>query len=211
CRLGVLGAECSRLIDVACKNSKLQNSKRGENPGNGNLDEDYVVDPLVVKSMGAPKKNSKFKQQRRCSNCGVTRHYNKSCPNVPCRIPNEMVDDDTEKNISSHLDILTKRKRHDSVKNQQKMQKGRDIGGGTAPTSAAKSAFTDQVKTSSPSLDVLVCASSSNEESGMSSRPAESSALSWTNFPSSKSPDPESHHTGNIPKSIPWPRSRFIL
>ncbi|XLR04623.1 hypothetical protein S83_070821, partial [Arachis hypogaea] len=70
--------------------------------------DDYVVDPLVVKSKGAPVKNSKFKQQRRCSNCGVTGHYNKSCPNVPGRIPKEPVDDDTEKNISSHLDILTK-------------------------------------------------------------------------------------------------------
>ncbi|KAL4316142.1 hypothetical protein AHAS_Ahas15G0255500 [Arachis hypogaea] len=74
CRLGVLGVECSRLMDVACKNSsdfveamngivntitKLQ--KRGENPCNCNLDDDYVIDPLVVKSKGAPKK-SKFKQ-----------------------------------------------------------------------------------------------------------------------------------------------------
>ncbi|XLU46201.1 hypothetical protein S245_041015, partial [Arachis hypogaea] len=59
-------------------------------------------------SKGAPKKNSKFKQRRRCSNCGVTGHYNKSCPNVLGRIPKEPVDDDTEKNISSHLDILTK-------------------------------------------------------------------------------------------------------
>ncbi|RYQ85064.1 hypothetical protein Ahy_B10g104565 [Arachis hypogaea] len=187
CRLGVLGAECSRLMDVACKNSsdfvetmndvvntitKLQ--KRGENPRNRNLDDDYVVDPLVVKSKGAPVKNSKFKQQRRCSNCGVTGHYNKSCPNVPGRIPKEPVDDDTEKNISSHLDILTKCKRHDSVKNQQKMEKDRNIGGGTAPTSAAKSAFTDQVKTSSPGPNIPVCASTSNEEFGMSSRTAES-------------------------------------
>ncbi|XLR07847.1 hypothetical protein S83_035785 [Arachis hypogaea] len=96
CRLGVLGAECSRLMDLACKNSsdfveamnsvvdtitKLQ--KRGENPRNANLDDDCVGDPLVVKSKGAPKKNSKFKQQRKCSNCGVTGHYNKSCPNAP--------------------------------------------------------------------------------------------------------------------------------
>ncbi|XP_016206098.1 protein FAR1-RELATED SEQUENCE 5-like [Arachis ipaensis] len=147
CRLGVLGAECSRLMDVACKNSsdfveamnvvvntirKLQ--KRGENSRNGNLDDDYIVDPLVVKSKGALKKNSKFKQQRRCSNCGVTGHYNKSCPNLPGRIPKEPVDDDTEKNISSHLDIFTKRKRHDSLKNQQKMEKDRNIGGGIAPT-----------------------------------------------------------------------------
>ncbi|RYR07625.1 hypothetical protein Ahy_B05g075024 [Arachis hypogaea] len=183
CRLGVLGAECSRLMDVACKNSsdfveainvvvntitKLQ--KRGENPRNGNLDDDYVVDLLVVKSKEAPKKNSKFKQQRRCSNCGVTGHYNKSCPNLPGRIPKETVDDDTEKNISSHLDILTKRKRHDSVKNQQKMEKDRNIGGGTTPTSAAKSDYTDQVKTSSPSPDIPVCASTSNEESGLSSK-----------------------------------------
>ncbi|RYR48746.1 hypothetical protein Ahy_A07g034821 [Arachis hypogaea] len=121
CRLGVLGAECSRLMDVSCKNSsdfvkamndvvntitKLQ--KRGENPHNDNLDNDYIVDPLVVKSKGTPKKNSKFNQRRRCSNCGVIGHYNKSCPNVPGRIPKEPVDDDTEKNISSHLDILTK-------------------------------------------------------------------------------------------------------
>ncbi|XLS94876.1 hypothetical protein HN51_070884 [Arachis hypogaea] len=170
-------------MDVACKNSsdfveainvvvntitKLQ--KRGENPRNGNLDDDYVVDLLVVKSKEAPKKNSKFKQQRRCSNCGVTGHYNKSCPNLPGRIPKETVDDDTEKNISSHLDILTKRKRHDSVKNQQKMEKDRNIGGGTTPTSAAKSDYTDQVKTSSPSPDIPVCASTSNEESGLSSK-----------------------------------------
>ncbi|XP_020963450.1 uncharacterized protein LOC110265039 [Arachis ipaensis] len=114
CRLGVLGAECCRLMDVACKNSsdfvkamndvvnsitKLQ--KRGENPRKGNLDDNYVVDPLVVKSKGAPKKNSKFKQRRRCSNCGVIGHYNKSCPNVPGRISKEPVDDDTEKNIKS--------------------------------------------------------------------------------------------------------------
>ncbi|XLR11689.1 hypothetical protein S83_039627 [Arachis hypogaea] len=110
CRLGVLGAECSRLMDVESKNSsdfvevmndvvntitRLQ--KQGENPRNGNLDDDYVVDPLVVKSKGAPKKNSKFKQRRRCSNCGVTAHYNKCCPNVLGRIPKEPVDDDTEK------------------------------------------------------------------------------------------------------------------
>ncbi|RYR29724.1 hypothetical protein Ahy_B01g054205 [Arachis hypogaea] len=126
CCLGVLGAECSRLMDVACKNSsdfveamndvvntitKLQ--KRGENPRNGNLDDDYVVDPLV-------------------------------------------------------------RKRHDSVKNQQKIEKDRNIGGGTAPISAAKSAFTDQVKTSSPGPDIPVCAFTSNEESGISSRTTES-------------------------------------
>ncbi|XP_016164612.1 protein FAR1-RELATED SEQUENCE 5-like [Arachis ipaensis] len=187
CRLGVLGAECFRLMDVACKNSsdfveaindvvntitKLQ--KRGENSHKGNLDDDYVVDPLVVKSKGAPNKNSKFKQRRRCSNCDVIGHYNKSCPNVPGRIPKEPVDDDTEKNISSHLDILTKRKSHDSMKNQQKMEKDRNIGGGTAPTSAAKSAFTDQVKTSSPGPYIPVCASTSNEESGMSSRTTES-------------------------------------
>ncbi|XLS75432.1 hypothetical protein HN51_032297 [Arachis hypogaea] len=131
--------------------TQLQNSK---------IEDDYVVDSLVVKSKGAPKKNSKFKQQRRCSNCGVTGHYKKSCPNVPGRIPKEPVDDDTEKNISSHLDILTK-----------KMEKDRNIGGGTAPTSAAKSAFTDQVKTSSAGPDISVCASTSNEESRMSSRP----------------------------------------
>ncbi|RYQ96468.1 hypothetical protein Ahy_B08g092231 isoform E [Arachis hypogaea] len=121
CRLGVLGAECSKLMDVACKNSsdfvkamndivntitKLQ--KQGENPHKGDLDDDYIVDPLVVKSKGAPKKNSKFKQQRKCSNCGVPRHYNKSYPNVPGRIPKEKVDDDIEKNNSSHLDMLTK-------------------------------------------------------------------------------------------------------
>ncbi|XLT01491.1 hypothetical protein HN51_050842 [Arachis hypogaea] len=174
-------------MDVACKNSsdfveaindvvntitKLQ--KRGENSHKGNLDDDYVVDPLVVKSKGAPNKNSKFKQRRRCSNCDVIGHYNKSCPNVPGRIPKEPVDDDTEKNISSHLDILTKRKSHDSMKNQQKMEKDRNIGGGTAPTSAAKSAFTDQVKTSSPGPYIPVCASTSNEESGMSSRTTES-------------------------------------
>ncbi|QHO24956.1 Protein FAR-RED IMPAIRED RESPONSE [Arachis hypogaea] len=187
CRLGVLGAECSRLMDVASKNSsdfveamndvvntitKLQ--KQGKNPRNGNLDDDYVVDPLVVKSKGAPKKNSKFKQRRRCSNCGVAGHYNKSCPNVLGRIPKESIDDDTEKNISSHLDMLTKRKRHDSMKNQQKMEKDRNIGGGTTLTSTAKSAFTDQVKTSSPGPDIPVCASTSNEESGMSSRTTES-------------------------------------
>ncbi|XLR11692.1 protein FAR1-RELATED SEQUENCE 9-like [Arachis hypogaea] len=187
CCLGVLGAECSRLMDVASKNSsdfveamndvvntitKLQ--KQGENPRNGNLDGDYVVDPLVVKSKGAPKKNSKFKQRRRCSNCGVTGHYNKSSLNVLGRIPKEPVDDDTEKNISSHLDILIKRKRHDNMKNQQKMEKDRNIGGGTTPTSTAKSAFTDQVKTSSPGPDIPVCASTSNEEFGMSFRTTES-------------------------------------
>ncbi|KAL4344042.1 hypothetical protein AHAS_Ahas11G0138800 [Arachis hypogaea] len=122
CRLGVLGAECSRLMDVAW-------------------------------------------------------HYNKSCLNVPDRILKEPVDDDTEKNISSHLDILTKCKRHDSVKNQQKMEKDRNIGGGTTQTSTAKSAFTDQVKTSSPGPDIPVCASTSNEESGISSRLAESPVL----------------------------------
>ncbi|XLR50800.1 hypothetical protein S83_001472, partial [Arachis hypogaea] len=113
CRLGVLGVDCSRLMDVACKHScsrlmdvackhssyfveamndivntitKLQ--KRGENPRNGNLDNDYAVDALVVKSKGAPKKNSKFKQQK--------------------KIPKEPIDDDTEKNNSSHHDMLTK-------------------------------------------------------------------------------------------------------
>ncbi|QHO24950.1 Protein FAR1-RELATED SEQUENCE [Arachis hypogaea] len=184
CRLGVLGAECSRLMDVESKNSsdfvevmndvvntitRLQ--KQGENPRNGNLDDDYVVDPLVVKSKGAPKKNSKFKQRRRCSNCGVTAHYNKCCPNVLGRIPKEPVDDDTEK-ISAA--ILTSSLRHDSMKNQQKMEKDRNIGGGKTPTSAAKSTFTDQVKTSSPGPDIPVCASTSNEESGMSSRTTES-------------------------------------
>ncbi|XP_020969396.1 protein FAR1-RELATED SEQUENCE 5-like [Arachis ipaensis] len=183
----VLGAECSRLMDLACKNSsdfveamnsvvdtitKLQ--KRGENPRNANLDDDCVGDPLVVKSKGAPKKNSKFKQQRKCSNCGVTGHYNKSCPNAPGRIPKEPVDDDTETNISS---ILPKRKRHDSVKNQHKMEKDSNIGGGTAPTSAAKSAFIDQVKTSSLGPNIPVCASTSNEESGMGSIPAGSSVV----------------------------------
>ncbi|RYR25376.1 hypothetical protein Ahy_B02g059084 [Arachis hypogaea] len=187
CRLGVLGAECSRLMDLACKNSsdfveamnsivdtitKLQ--KRGENPCNANLDDDCVGDPLVVKSKGAPKKNSKFKQQRKCSNCGVIGHYNKSCPNAPGRIPKEPVDDDTETNISS---ILPKRKRHDSVKNQHKMEKDRNIGGGTAPTSAAKSAFIDQVKTSSLGPNIPVCASTSNEESGMGSIPVGSSVV----------------------------------
>ncbi|XLT12883.1 hypothetical protein HN51_058573 [Arachis hypogaea] len=154
CRLGVLGAECSRLMDLAY--------------------DDCVGDPLVVKSKGAPKKNSKFKQQRKCSNCGVTGHYNKSCPNAPGRIPKEPVDDDTETNISS---ILPKRKRHDSVKNQHKMEKDRNIGGGTAPTSAAKSAFIDQVKTSSLGPNIPVCASTSNEESGMGSISAGSSVV----------------------------------
>ncbi|XLT52652.1 hypothetical protein HN873_045256 [Arachis hypogaea] len=60
------------------------------------------------------------------------------------------------------------------MKNLQKMEKDRNIGGGTTPTSAAKSAFTDQVKTSSPGPDILVCASTSNEESGMNSRTTES-------------------------------------
>ncbi|RYR59513.1 hypothetical protein Ahy_A05g025405 [Arachis hypogaea] len=160
------------MNDVVNTITKLQ--KRGENSCNGNLDNDYIVDLLVVKSKGAPKKNSKFKQQRRCSNCGMTRHYNKNCPNVPGRIPKEPIDDDTEKNISSHPDILTKHKRHDSVKNQQKMEKDRSIGGGTAPTSTAKLAFTNQVKISSPGSDIPVCASTSNKESGMSSRPGES-------------------------------------
>ncbi|XP_015965529.1 protein FAR1-RELATED SEQUENCE 9-like [Arachis duranensis] len=124
CRLGVLGAECSRLIDVACKNSsdfveamndvvntitKTQN--RGENPRNGNLDDNYVVDPLVVKTQKAG-----------------------------------------------------------SVKNQQKIEKDRNIGGRIA----AKSAFTDQVKTSSPGPNIPICASTSNEEFGMNSRLAES-------------------------------------
>ncbi|XLR03739.1 hypothetical protein S83_069937 [Arachis hypogaea] len=154
CRLGVLGVECSRLMDLAY--------------------DDCVGDPLVVKSKGAPKKNSKFKQQRKCSNCGVTGHYNKSCPNAPGRIPKEPVDDDIETNISS---ILPKHKRHDSVKNQHKMEKDRNIGGGTAPTSAAKSAFIDQVKTSSLGPNIPVCASTSNEESGMGSIPAGSSVV----------------------------------
>ncbi|RYR28919.1 hypothetical protein Ahy_B01g053140 [Arachis hypogaea] len=136
CRLGVLGAECSRLMDLACKNSsdfvEVMNS---------------VVDTIT-------------KLQN------VTGHYNKSCPNAPGRIPKEPVDDYTETNISS---ILPKHKRHDSVKNQHKMEKDRNIGGGTAPTSAAKSAFIDQVKTSSLGPNIPVCASTSNEESGMSS------------------------------------------
>ncbi|XLU34122.1 hypothetical protein S245_070188 [Arachis hypogaea] len=136
--------------------------------------DDCVGDPLVVKSKGAPKKNSKFKQQRKCSNCGVTGHYNKSCPNAPGRIPKEPVDDDTETNISS---ILPKRKRHDSVKNQHKMEKDRNIGGGTEPTSAVKSAFIDQVKTSSLGPNIPVCASTSNEESGMGSISAGSSVV----------------------------------
>ncbi|RYR34700.1 hypothetical protein Ahy_A10g049694 [Arachis hypogaea] len=110
-----------KLMDIACKNSSdfveamndvvntiTKFQKRGENPHHGNLNDDYIFDPLMVKSNGAPKKNSKFKQQRRCSNCNVTGNYNKSCPIVPGRIPKEPVDDDTEKNISSHLDILTK-------------------------------------------------------------------------------------------------------
>ncbi|RYR29122.1 hypothetical protein Ahy_B01g053434 [Arachis hypogaea] len=175
CRLGVLGAECSRLMDVACKNSS--DFVKAMNDFVNTITKLQIVDPLVVKSKGAPKKNSKFKQQRRCSNCGVTGHYNKSCLNVPDRILKEPVDDDTEKNISSHLDILTKCKRHDSVKNQQKMEKDRNIGGGTTQTSTAKSAFTDQVKTSSPGPDIPVCASTSNEESGISSRLAESPVL----------------------------------
>ncbi|XLT39469.1 hypothetical protein HN873_070761 [Arachis hypogaea] len=154
CRLGVLGAECSRLMDLAY--------------------DDCVGDPLVVKSKGAPKKNSKFKQQRKCSNYSVTGHYNKSCPNAPGRIPKEPVDDDTETNISS---ILPKHKRHDSMKNQHKMEKDRNISGGTTPTSAAKSAFIDQVKTSSLGPNILVCASTSNEESGMGSIPAGSSVV----------------------------------
>ncbi|XLT43802.1 hypothetical protein HN873_036406 [Arachis hypogaea] len=114
CRLGVLGAECSRLMDVASKNSS-----------------DFVeaMNDVV---------NTITKLQN------VTGHYNKSCPNVSGRIPKEPVDDDTEKNISSYLDILTKRKRHDSMKNQQKMEKDRNIGGGTTPISAAKLAFTDK-------------------------------------------------------------------
>ncbi|RYQ83588.1 hypothetical protein Ahy_B10g102332 [Arachis hypogaea] len=175
CRLGVLGAECSRLMDLACKNSSdFVEAMNSENPHNTNLDDDCVGDPLVVKSKGAPKKNSKFKQQRKCSNCGVTGHYNKSCPNAPGRIPKEPVDDDTETNISS---ILPKRKRHDSVKNQHKMEKDRNIGGGTAPTSAAKSAFIDQVKTSSLGPNIPVCASTSNEESGMGSISAGSSVV----------------------------------
>ncbi|XP_016164578.1 protein FAR1-RELATED SEQUENCE 5-like [Arachis ipaensis] len=66
CRLGVLGAECSRLMDVASKNSSdfveamndIVNTitnlqKQGENPRNGNLDDDDIVDPLVVKSKGS--------------------------------------------------------------------------------------------------------------------------------------------------------------
>ncbi|XLR50658.1 hypothetical protein HN51_001364, partial [Arachis hypogaea] len=114
CRLGVLAVECSRLMDVACKNSS-----------------DFVEAMNDVVNIITKLQN-------------VTRHYNKSCPNIPGRIPKEPVDDDTEKNISSHLDILTKQKRHDSVKNQQKMEKDRSIGGGIAPTSAAKSAFTNQ-------------------------------------------------------------------
>ncbi|XLR07882.1 hypothetical protein S83_035820, partial [Arachis hypogaea] len=78
CRLGVLGAECSRLMDVASKNSS-----------------DFVeaMNDVV---------NTITKLQN------VTGHYNKSCPNVSGRIPKEPVDDDTEKNISSYLDILTK-------------------------------------------------------------------------------------------------------
>ncbi|RYR47118.1 hypothetical protein Ahy_A07g033061 [Arachis hypogaea] len=123
CRLGVLGVEYSRLMDIACKNSS---------------DFVEVMNDVV---------NTISKLQKRG-------HYNKSCPNVPGRIPKKPIDNDTEKNISSHLDILTKCKRHDSVKNQQKMEKDRNIGGGTAPTSAAKSAFSNQVKTSSLGPDI---------------------------------------------------------
>ncbi|MED6213067.1 hypothetical protein PIB30_089709 [Stylosanthes scabra] len=51
-RLGVLSAECSRMMDIA-----------------------------FVKSKGVPKRNTKFKYRRRCSNCGAIGHYNRSCPN----------------------------------------------------------------------------------------------------------------------------------
>ncbi|MED6200664.1 hypothetical protein PIB30_087413 [Stylosanthes scabra] len=93
-RLGVLNAEFCRMMDIACKNSglfadamndvastisKLQ--LHGEDDFKKNLDEDFIDEPLVVKSKGAPKRNTKFKQRRRCSNCGVIGHYNRSCPN----------------------------------------------------------------------------------------------------------------------------------
>ncbi|XLT79799.1 hypothetical protein S245_001537 [Arachis hypogaea] len=135
CRLGVLGVDCSRLMDVACKHSCSRL-----------MDVACKHSSYFVEAMNDIV-NTITKLQKRG-------HYNKNCPNVPGRIPKEPIDDDTEKNNSSHHDMLTKGKRHYSVKNQQKMEKSRDIGGGTAPTSAAKSAFTDQVKTLSPGLDI---------------------------------------------------------
>ncbi|MED6172140.1 hypothetical protein PIB30_047291 [Stylosanthes scabra] len=93
-RLGVLSVECSHMMDIACKNSgfftevvndvsstisKLQ--LHGEDNFKKNSDEDFIDRPLVVKSKGAPKRNIKFKQRRRCSNCCVIGHYNRSCPN----------------------------------------------------------------------------------------------------------------------------------
>ncbi|XP_057761030.1 protein FAR1-RELATED SEQUENCE 5-like [Arachis stenosperma] len=79
CHLGMLGVECSRLMDVACKNSsdfveamndiantitKLQ--KRGENSRNGNLDDDYVIDPLVEETISLDLRNEFFPPESLC-------------------------------------------------------------------------------------------------------------------------------------------------
>ncbi|MED6135136.1 hypothetical protein PIB30_043324 [Stylosanthes scabra] len=74
------GSFAEAMNDVASTISKLQ--LHADENFTKNSEEDFIRDPLVVKSKGAPKtRNTKFKQIRRCSNCGVIGHCNRSCPN----------------------------------------------------------------------------------------------------------------------------------
>ncbi|MED6194631.1 hypothetical protein PIB30_030256 [Stylosanthes scabra] len=68
-------------IEHVVEFDKAEGILKWENHFKNNSDEDFIDDPLVMKSKGAPKRNTKFKQRRRCSNCGVSRQYNRSCPN----------------------------------------------------------------------------------------------------------------------------------
>ncbi|MED6158148.1 hypothetical protein PIB30_030205 [Stylosanthes scabra] len=73
------GSFAEAMNDVASTISKLP--LHGDDNFTKNADEDFIDDPLVVKSRGDPKRNTKFKQRRISSNCGVIGHYNRSCLN----------------------------------------------------------------------------------------------------------------------------------
>ncbi|MED6138370.1 hypothetical protein PIB30_073686 [Stylosanthes scabra] len=97
------------MNDVPSTILKLQ--KHGENHCKKNMDKDFVDDPLVVKSKGAPKKNMKYKKRRRCSNCGVIEHYNKSCLKNNGGTHDDSVGENVNVNSSNLHSVPSKRRR----------------------------------------------------------------------------------------------------
>ncbi|MED6173729.1 hypothetical protein PIB30_062379 [Stylosanthes scabra] len=116
------------MNDVGKTISRIQ--RRGEKTPNINPDNIFVADPLVVKSKGAPKKHTKYKQKRKCAKCGASGHYQKNCSKNFDAVQSDPKGNDKNVNDSSDNDMPVKRKRHSSEKNEEP-KIGRNLRGGS--------------------------------------------------------------------------------